>query len=169
MINFRPHRLYPLERTAIPTEQEAVWVSVQNCRFMEKKKYFYATEIWTPEYQARSLVTIEKKNLEINAIIWIECDTMSFDIKVVLSTNRHGVIQLTIYKTTRCHIPHDSNYDNCDYEDLKCHTKERSFENVNIIKEIRCNYIREDIQADVNNDWKKKEEKIQGRDKSKHN
>jgi len=94
---------------------------------------------------------------------------MSFDIKVVLSTNRQGVIQLLIYKTTRCHIPSDRNYDDCDYEDLKFHKKERSFENVDIIKEIRCNYIREDIQADVNNDWKKKEGKIQGRDKSTHN
>jgi hypothetical protein len=99
----------------------------------------------------------------------MECDTMSFDIKVVLSTNRHGVIQLPVYKTTRCHIPRDSNYDDCDYEDLKCHKKERSFENVDIIKEIRCNYIREDVQADVNSEWKKKEGKIQGRDKSTRN
>ena len=92
MVNFRPQWIYPLERTAIPTEQEAGWASVPICKILAKKKYFYATEIWTPEYPARSLVIIEKKNIEINAIIWMEYDTMSFDIKVVLSTNWHGVI-----------------------------------------------------------------------------
>jgi hypothetical protein len=34
---------------------------------------------------------------------------------------------------------HYSNYDGYDYEDFKYHTKGRSFENINIIKDVRYN------------------------------
>lgn len=79
------------------------------------------------------------------------CDTMTFDTKVVyqpidtasysyLSTKLHGVIShataIVMVTTMRT---------------LKRHTKERNFENINKIKEIRYNYKREDIQTDINN------------------
>jgi hypothetical protein len=77
---------------------------------------------------------------------------MSFDIEVVyqpidtasysyLSTKLHGVIfhatAIMMVTTMRT---------------LKRHTKGRSFENIDIIKEISYNYKRKDVQADINND-----------------